>query len=197
MGIETRERLIKTAAALFHQQGYAATGVKQIIAASESGEGSFYHFFGSKEDLLMAVLDDYRRRLEEEILRPAARAKSPVARAFAILRFYRKFLKRTDCRLGCPIGNLAGELSDSNPRVRVKIGELFAVWKRGVASHLRAAFAATPGVNVAALATLFLSVMEGAVMQARVSRSLRPFDATVASLRHVVAYLQEAKEVRS
>jgi len=56
---DTRQRLVETAVFLFWENGYAATGVAEILARAKVNSGSFYHFFKSKEALLLAVLDWY------------------------------------------------------------------------------------------------------------------------------------------
>ena len=53
---KTREKLVGTAFELFHKQGYSATGVAQILRVAEVNSGSLYHFFPTKEDLLVALL---------------------------------------------------------------------------------------------------------------------------------------------
>jgi len=181
----TREELVEVAGRLIHERGDAATGVAAILAAAEVGSGSLYHFFPSKEALLLAVLDRYGERLDEEIVGPVwAVTEDPIERVFGILGFYRLFLTATDLRLGCPIGNLAGELADTHPRVRDRVGGLFAGWRAAVEAALEPVQERLPdGVSREGLATLVLSVMEGAVMQARVARSLEPFDTSVAMLR--------------
>jgi len=50
---------VETARALFFEQGYAQTGIAQILKVSGINSGSLYHFFPSKEDLLAAVLEQY------------------------------------------------------------------------------------------------------------------------------------------
>jgi len=189
----TREELVEVAGRLIHEQGFAATGVASILAAAEVGSGSLYHFFPSKEALLLAVLDRYAERLEEEIVGPVwAATEDPVERVFGILGFYRVFLTATDLRLGCPIGNLAGELADTHPQVRDRVDGLFARWRAAVEAALEPVQEQLPdGVGREGLATLVLSVMEGAVMQARVARSLEPFDTSVAMLRECFEKLFE------
>lgn len=181
----TRDELVEVAARLIHERGYAATGVASILAAAEAGSGSLYHFFPSKEALLLAVLDRYDERLDEEIVGPVwAATEDPVERVFGILGFYRRFLTATELRLGCPIGNLANELADTHPQVRDRVAGLFARWRTAVEAALEPVQERLPdGVGREGLATLVLSVMEGAVMQARVARSLEPFDTSVAMLR--------------
>jgi AcrR family transcriptional regulator len=189
---DTALRLTGVAARLFHSNGYAATGVARILRESDAGSGSLYHFFPTKEDLLRSVLSTYRTRLSREIFEPVRdRLIDPVERVFGVLAFYRRFLESSGCSLGCPIGNLAGELSDSHPGTRKLLGELFAAWRDGVLRLLEEARARlAPGTDLDALATLVLSVMEGAVMQARVDRSLEPFDRSVAMLRDYFERLQ-------
>src|SRR5712692_4240121 len=59
----TRERLIEAAIALFWEKGYANTSMTDLLAAARANSGSFYHFFDSKEDLLLAMLDRYQAML--------------------------------------------------------------------------------------------------------------------------------------
>ena len=51
-GAETRLRIIRAAADLFHKQGVGATSPDQVIEASKTGKGQFYHYFKSKEGLV-------------------------------------------------------------------------------------------------------------------------------------------------
>ena len=185
MSSPTSLRLVAGAAALFHTRGYAATGVAEVLRAAGAGSGSLYHFFPSKEHLLLAVLDRYRERLREEIFDPVAeRVADPIDRIFGVLSFYREFLSASGCALGCPIGNLAGEISDSMPAARARLDELFADWRSGIRTFLSEAAPRLPrGTDLDALAGFVLAVMEGGVMQARAARSVQPFDDAVAHLR--------------
>ncbi|MHC5063142.1 MAG: TetR/AcrR family transcriptional regulator [Planctomycetota bacterium] len=188
---QTREHLLATAAGLFHRQGFAATGMAQILEQSATGSGSLYHFFKNKEDLLQGVLERYAERFETEIAAPAREQKDPIDRLFAILSFYSLMLEQTACELGCPVGNLAGELADSHDSVRAGLAGLFELWRSEIKNCLddaRDRF--PPETDREALAMLVLSVMEGGVMQARVERSLRPFENSVAMLRDYIDRLQ-------
>jgi TetR/AcrR family transcriptional repressor of nem operon len=192
---DTRARIVAAAGELIHEQGYAATGVAAIMERAGVGSGSFYHFFASKEALLLAVLDRYFERLEEEIAGPVRAASAdPLERVFLLLDFYRRFLVATDFHLGCPIGNLAGELADSHPAVRERLAALFAAWRRLVVESFETIARRTRRkLDVDGLSRLVLAVMEGAVMQARVERSLAPLDAAVAHLRRYLEPMTRTK----
>ncbi|MEW8500635.1 MAG: helix-turn-helix domain-containing protein, partial [Candidatus Thiodiazotropha taylori] len=56
--MDTKERILATARELFHGRSYADVGIKEICSMANVQKGSFYHFFQSKQDLAMAVIDD-------------------------------------------------------------------------------------------------------------------------------------------
>jgi TetR/AcrR family transcriptional repressor of nem operon len=182
---DTRERLVEVAAQLFWEQGYAATGVAQILKAAEARSGSLYYFFPTKEDLLIAVLDRYKEILWPAVIQPAFdRASDPIERIFAIMDGYRQLLTMTECRQGCPIGNLALELSDSHPAAAALIAQNFTGWRAAVRECLDAAEDRLPeDLDRDRLAGFILTVMEGGVMQARAYKDIEPFEEAVTHLR--------------
>lgn len=73
---DTRERLIDAARHLFWAQGYAATGLSEILGRAPANSGSFYPFVESKDALLRTVLDTYLDAVEPRVLAPVrARAR--------------------------------------------------------------------------------------------------------------------------
>jgi TetR/AcrR family transcriptional repressor of nem operon len=183
--IETRERIVEAARELFFKQGYTATGVAQILKEADANSGSLYHFFPSKDDLLVAVLEKYREMLEPRVLRPAFdRTRDPIKRVFAVLAGYRLLLEATKFDLGCPIGNLALEVSNHQPEARKLIIENFDAWCDAIRDLIDSAADQLPDdIDTAALATHVLATMEGSVMLARAYRSFEPFDQAVAQLK--------------
>ncbi|MGH9814836.1 MAG: TetR/AcrR family transcriptional regulator [Candidatus Acidiferrales bacterium] len=189
----TRERIVDAARDLFWLQGYEATSLAEIAEKADANLGSVYYFFRSKEALLLAALDWYLANLSE-VTRPAfARTADPVERVFAILDGYRAGLTYTVCTGGCPIGNLSIEIGDHIPAAREKLAQNFENWRLAVHGCLEAAGDRLPAsLDRDQLATFILTVMEGAIMQARARGSLQPFDASVAQLRAYVDALMEA-----
>jgi TetR/AcrR family transcriptional repressor of nem operon len=191
-GAETRRRLLETAFQLFHEQGYHATGVATILREAGVNPGSMYHFFSSKDDLLLKVLEFAIEYLEPMVMGPAEAATAdPIERVFALLDQYRRRLAANHCRMGCPMGNLALEVSDGNPAARALIHRNFDNWARRVETWLAAAGPRLPRrVDRARLARFVLTVMEGGLMQARAAGRLEPFDGAVAVLRDHFARLE-------
>ncbi len=183
--VATRERLLEAARELFWVQGFEATSVAEILEKAEVNSGSLYHYFSSKEELLLAVLEQYKEMLRPMVIEPAFRQVSdPIARIFAILDGYRRGLLYTVFTGGCPIGNLAIEVGDHHPEARKRIAENFEGWVEWIRKCLEDAGARVPAeVDRHQLAQFVLTVMEGAVMQSRAHASIAPFDAAVAHLR--------------
>lgn len=183
--VASRERLLQTAFQLFHEQGYHATGVATILREAGVNAGSMYHHFSSKDDLLLKVLEFAIGYLEPAIMGPAeAAATDPVERVFALLDQYRDRIAASSCRMGCPIGNLALEVSDGNPEARALIHRNFENWADRVERWLTDARDRLPrGTDLRKLARFVLTVMEGGLMQARAAGDLGPYDDSVAVLR--------------
>jgi AcrR family transcriptional regulator len=189
----TRDRLIEAAIRLFWEKGYNATGMAELLKAAHVNSGSFYHFFDSKEALLMAVLDWYKENIYPALLQPAfENTGDPIERIFALLERYRGLILQTDCAYGCPIGRLALEIGPEQRAVHQKIAENFSAWTAAVRKCLDdAADRLPPGLDREKLATLVLSVMEGGVMQSRSHRNVDPFDQSVEQLRDYFKRLLE------
>jgi TetR/AcrR family transcriptional repressor of nem operon len=193
--VATRERLLQTAFQLFHEQGYHATGVATILREAGVNAGSLYHFFSSKDDLLLKVLEFALDYLEPMVMGPAEAATvDPFERVFVLLHQYREWVGANQCRMGCPIGNLALEVSDGNPAARELIHRNFENWAGRVEGWLRsAADELPPGTDLRRLARFVLTVMEGGLMQARAAGHIGPFDDSVAVLReHFTALRAQA-----
>ncbi len=181
----TPDRLVESALYLFWLQGYAATGIAQILEKAEANAGSFYHFFKRKEDLLLAVLQLYIDSLDSVVVGPVLdRYSDPVERVFGILAFYRRNLISTGCTYGCPIGRLALEIPQEQVDVHRRLADNFDGWTAAVEKCLEDARDRFPeGTDLQTLSTFVLTVMEGGVMQSRAHRDIRPFDASVEHLR--------------
>ena len=184
--VSSRERLIDAALYLFWLQGYAATGVAEILSRAKVRSGSFYYFFKTKEALLIAVLERYIETLDLVVTGPVfAEITDPIERIFGVLDFYRRNLIRTGCTYGCPIGRLALEIPEQQTEVHKLLADNFDGWTAAIEGCLGDAQKGLPAdLDLKALSQFVLTIMEGGVMQARAHGSLEPFDASVKQLRN-------------
>lgn len=198
-GLDTKQHILQVAFRLFHEQGYHATSVSTILREAGINSGSLYHYFASKEQLLEGVLrwalDELRPQVMDSV---EAKTADPLERIFALLEQYRNGMKLFGCRMGCPIGNLALEVADDHPEARKLIHQNFANWANVVRGWLEAAGDRLPPTcNREQLSRMVLTVMEGAIMQARAAGTLQPFDDSVAQFRaYIDALKREAARSR-
>ena len=183
--MDTPTRIIDAARDLFLEKGYNSTSIADILSRSQVNSGSLYHFFPSKQDVLIAVLVSYRDRIGEWLFEPCWRGiDDPIEKIFALLAHYRWRLIETDCLFGCPIGSLALELHEPDPVVRELLAASFANWTGAVVRCLTEAADRLPrNLDRKALAEFVMTAMEGGIMQARTYRDLSYFDRTVAMVR--------------
>jgi TetR/AcrR family transcriptional repressor of nem operon len=185
---------------LFAAKGYQSTSIADLLQEVDAHSGSFYHFFPTKQELLLEVLRAYRDGIETMLLAPAWDGiEDPIAKVFALLAVYRQALQGSGCTYGCPIGSLALEIHEPDPPVRELLSTNFSGWVRHIQACLDAARHRLPrGIDTHQLAVFVLTAMEGGVMQARTHRTIAAFDASIASLRDYfdrlhAAALEESK----
>src|SRR5882672_1870330 len=170
---------------LFWEKGYGSTSVSDILKSADINSGSLYHYFPGKQDVLLAVLEDYQNGLGNMLLNPAWEGVTdPIERIFRLLDRYRRSIIETDCTYGCPIGSLALEIHEPDPVIREQLVNNFAGWVEAVEGCLREAGERLPAtINRRELAQFVLTTMEGGVMLARTYRDVAHFDTGVRQLR--------------
>jgi TetR/AcrR family transcriptional repressor of nem operon len=171
---DARERLIASAIELIYARSYGAVSVDDLCAHAGVHKGSFYHFFPSKRDLLLAALDVQWEHAKQTLLEPAFAPDVPPLERLA--RFVTLFIDPrsadpagTGCVLGCPFGNLAAEMGAQDPAIRAKVQEVFAGMCAYVEGALREASAvgAITGVDPAVGARALLAYYEGIMLLAK------------------------------
>jgi TetR/AcrR family transcriptional repressor of nem operon len=190
----TRDKIVQAAMELFWLKGYNSTSIADLLSRTQLNSGSLYHVFPSKQDVLIGVLEAYRDGIEQLLLEPAwGHVEDPIEKIFALLQGYRTMIVATECTYGCPIGSLALELHEPDPRVRDLLAANFENWTRAVERCIDAAGKRLPrGTDKAALAQFVLTAMEGGVMQARTHRDVAYFDRAVKQLREHFELLEKA-----
>ncbi|TGY88762.1 TetR/AcrR family transcriptional regulator [Marinicauda algicola] len=173
---DAREKAIETAERLFRVQGYAATGLTQIIEESGAPKGSFYfHFPGGKRELAADVLAAYRAKTSAGFRMLAQKtAGDPDRFVRALVKAVAEDMKASDWAMGCAAQALAQELAPGDEEMADALASLFDEWMEIIA----AAIGPLEDRRVARSRALALvAALEGARTLARTLRSVAPFDA--------------------
>jgi TetR/AcrR family transcriptional repressor of nem operon len=173
-GIDTRQRLLVSAWELIYARSFGDVGVQAICHHAGVNKGSFYHFFRSKQELILAVLDEFALDFEQDLLGKALRpGLSPLARLERLLelvyRFQRAVAEVHGQVLGCLFGNLSSELSSLDPEVRRRIEGIFDRLSERLAETLdqAQADAILPPLDSRASADAMLAYLQGLQLLAR------------------------------
>ena len=191
----SRTSIVKTACILMLKYGYAATSVDDICGRAGVTKGSFYHFFASKEELGLAVLNGF---YEEGVARVASGAyagvNDPYQRLLALFD-HLEAIGPDLWRQGCLMGSFACELAESSPMIRRRVAAIFEELVNRLAPIFRPL--ARGRREAAELAEQTLMVIEGAVIMARAHDDPRRIATGLRRLRHTIEVrIEESRTVK-
>jgi TetR/AcrR family transcriptional repressor of lmrAB and yxaGH operons len=185
-----RRPIVDAAVTLFRRQGYAGTGLNDIVDTSGAPKGSLYHYFpAGKASIAIAAVEEAGKRVAETMAKLVSETSSTADLLRAHARFLSGWMRKSGFRDGCPITTVLLELAPKD---------------RGVAEAGRKAYASridvikskliTDGfspIRAERIAILCVATLQGALIQARVERSGTPIETAADEL----AKLLEAKSM--
>jgi len=187
-GSATRDQILNAATRLIHLQGYHSTSLDDVLRESGVGKGNFYYYFKSKEDLGYAIIDRVIEAFIERTLHPifADTSGDPIAQIHAFLDRVLDTQRQRNCVGGCPMGNLASELSDVHEGFRQRLADIFIEWRSRLTEALsrgRADGRVRPECQPTAVARFLVAALEGAILLAKVTKDISVMEDCVAELR--------------
>lgn len=184
-GSDTRHRILDASAALFNTHGYAGTSISDVMAATDLRKGGIYGHFESKQTLAAAAFEHAVRQVGEAMDRACAEAAAPVERLTALVGALRQHVTDPLVPGGSPVFNAAVEADDAvealRPHVRKAMDRLLRFVQRTVERGVRTG-ELRADVDAAAVAALFVSALEGAVVLARLYGDVSLFDRVAAQV---------------
>ncbi len=177
---DARERLLREGVAMLTERGFSTVGLEEVLGAVGVPKGSFYHYFGSKAEFGLALVDAYAAYFANKLDRWFLdESLSPLARLRAFVEDARAGMARFDYRRGCLVGNLGQEISALPDPFRDRLTSVFADWEARTARCLEAAKRVgeiEPHADCARLAVFFWIGWEGAVLRAKLEHSPEPLE---------------------
>ena len=166
-GTQTREMILERTAQLFSRQGYFGTSLADIMHETGLEKGGIYNHFSSKEGLALEAFD-YAYGLVQQRVRLALQDKKhAIERLLALIEVFTSLIEDPLVEGGCPILNTAIEADDAQPALRARAARAMDDWRdtfhrivtKGIAKQ-----EVRSDVDADVVATLFISMLEGAVM---------------------------------
>ncbi|MET7316310.1 TetR/AcrR family transcriptional regulator [Streptomyces thermoviolaceus] len=174
---DTKDRLIEGTRQLLWDRGYVGTSPTAILRRSGVGQGSMYHHFRGKSDLVLAAERRSAELMQAQVREVFSGEGTGLQRIVAYLLLQRDVLR------GCSVGRLAGDPEIvADDELRAPVRETFAVLNRCLSEAVTEAQAAgeldarlRPEETAAALA----AVIQGGYALARAEQSTEPFDRAI------------------
>jgi len=175
--IDKRQQMIETALDLFHQRGIVAVSVDDILSASGTGKGQFYHYFKSKDGLIHEVLTYFYDRLKTNSLPGKVDIQS-----WDDLRewfeFFMSFQKEIQYERNCPIASIGVDVRDDQQLLRQDIRLIYEFTRHSLSrffTSMKACGDLPATVDPDALASLCFTVQQGGMLITKVERDETAF----------------------
>src|SRR6516165_1870910 len=180
-GTETKLWIMRAAADLFHKQGVRATSPDEIIEASATGKGQFYHYFKNKEGLVHEVLQSYLEEIKTGTapLNYEIESWEDLDQWFLAQVALQKSFKMTR---GCPFGTVGNEVTDNDELVRLDLNLIFEVIKNKLATFFvkeRARGRLVKEANEDWMADFCIATIQGAMLMGKIKRNSHTVETTI------------------
>jgi TetR/AcrR family transcriptional regulator, lmrAB and yxaGH operons repressor len=182
----SREAFVSSTAKLLRRQGFAATGLNEIVARSGAPRGSLYfHFPGGKQELALAAMEHSGEQLRGGIAAVMASPGGTARTLGGLIDALAAGLEASGYRDGCPIATVTLEAAAGSEPIRLTAERVFSSWL----AELEAALAAEGMEPEAARrrAMLVLAAIEGGLLLARARRDTAPLTAVREELQALLS----------
>lgn len=180
MKTTTKQKLIKIGAKAMLAKSYYAVGIQEILSEADVPKGSFYHYFESKEDFGVAIVEFYGEQLAKSIREKLLDSNiSPRQRILAYFLAIREYYVKKGCGEGCLVAKLATEVVNPSVHMRIALKKEFDRWTGLFAACIREGQLAgeiTSDYEAEAMGELLYTSWEGALIRMQVNNDLSPID---------------------
>jgi TetR/AcrR family transcriptional regulator, transcriptional repressor for nem operon len=173
----TRRKILEAAFDEFYKNGFQGGSINRIVDQAGTTKGALFHHFDDKSDLGYAVVEEIVfANIKECWLDPLADSIDPIA---TVKKAMRQFAKEEGAngRLlqGCPLNNLAQEMSPLDEGFRRRLEKVYSAWREGLESALARGIKAgtvRKGISPRKVAALVVAALEGIIGTAKNAQSM-------------------------
>ncbi|WP_457978382.1 TetR/AcrR family transcriptional regulator [Ectopseudomonas composti] len=178
----TRDKLIDAMIDALQRKGLHGIGLTELLASAAAPKGSLYHHFpGGKTELAVAAIERVGQRATQGFATLFERQSDPLEAFATWLQNAIEQLQGSVFERGCPLAAIALESGPEDSEVRLALTNAFSAIREALQEQLqRHGYPQPQG-----LATLFIALYEGGLLQARVAGSSEPLQQAVATLLHL------------
>ncbi|WP_079701647.1 TetR/AcrR family transcriptional regulator [Daejeonella lutea] len=183
----TRQFIVERTAPVFNEKGYVGTTLTDLTRITGLTKGSIYGNFENKDEVALAAFDYNFERITDYVKVRILAKENSIERLLVYPEVYRDFLTIPLLKAGCPILNTATEADDTHPQLRERAARALDFWKKALENQIKRGIARgeiKADTNATEVSVILMSLIEGAIMQAKASGS--PVE-----LRIAMSYLEK------
>jgi AcrR family transcriptional regulator len=168
----TKQFIVEKTAPVFNAKGYAGTSLSDLTNATGLTKGSIYGNFENKDEVALAAFDYNFNRVTNFIKDQILKTENSIERLLVYPNVYRDFLIIPFLKPGCPILNTSTEADDTHPQLRKRAANALSFWKTSIENQIKRGILRgeiKQDTNPTEFAVILMSLIEGAIMQAKVT----------------------------
>jgi TetR/AcrR family transcriptional repressor of nem operon len=192
-GERTRQFIIEKTAPIFNSKGYAGTYLSDLEKATGLSKGGIYCNFENKDDVALAVFDYNFGRVNDYVAKHMLAHQNAVDRLLVYPQIYRDFLKISFLQPGCPILNTSTEADDTHPQLKAKAANALQYWKKAIENQVKRGIERKEiksDTKPSEVAVIIMSLIEGAIMQAKVTNKSTELRIAMDFLEKIIVQLK-------
>lgn len=168
----TRQFIVEQTAPVFNAKGYSGTSLTDMMQATGLTKGAIYGNFENKDAVALAAFDHNFGKVTAYLRERILATENAIERLLVYPKVYRDLLTIPILHYGCPILNTSTEADDTHPELRVKAAHALQFWKNSLMNQINRGIERKeikPDTNAEEVAVVLMSIVEGAIMQAKVT----------------------------
>ncbi|MCJ8346380.1 TetR/AcrR family transcriptional regulator [bacterium] len=168
--MSTKNKILVNSSQLFWLKGYKNTSINDIIKKAEISKGSFFHYFSDKKSLFLHVIDAfYHQEIKSSLDKHVQQNDLPQEQVLGFCFEINQVYQELNFQGGCLLGNLSLELSDIDEDFRLKLDEVFLLWRKQL-THIIAKIPSK--IDAQEIADYVIWGIEGLTLTAKVHKDL-------------------------
>jgi AcrR family transcriptional regulator len=185
----TRQMIIERSAVLFNEKGFAGTSFSDLVAATGLSKGCIYGNFENKDEIAVAVFDFNAKRIADYLESKVLQTENSIERLLVYPKTLRNFTAIPIWDGGCPILNTSIEADDTHPLLKESASKALFAWQKIIENEIVRGIERKEiksDTNPGEMAIVMTLMIEGALMQAKVSGKMNALRTAMSFLENLI-----------
>ena len=189
----TKQFIIEKTAPVFNMKGFAGTSLNDLVNATGLTKGSIYGNFQNKDEVALAAFEYNFKKITEYVKTRILANENSIERLMVYPEVYRNFLRIPFLKPGCPILNTSTEADDTHSLLKERAGKALSFWKTSIENQIKRGIERKEikaNTDPAEIAVVLISIIEGAVMQVKVTGKQNELNISMNFLSKIIMALK-------